>query len=48
VAGEEFEVITALLALITNIQDGPAAIGPYSLYDRSLAGRRLNNIDRMN
>ena len=46
-AGEKFEVVAALLALIANTQDGPAAIRPNSFYDRSLASRSLDNVDRM-
>jgi hypothetical protein len=47
VAGEKFEVVATLLALIANTQDGPAAIRTYSFYDRSFAGRSLDNVDRM-
>ena len=46
-AGEEFEVVAALLALIANTQDCPATIRPYSFYDRSLARRSLDNVNRM-
>jgi hypothetical protein len=45
--GEKFEVVAALLALIANTQDGPAAIRRNSFYDRSLAGRSLDNVYRM-
>jgi len=45
VASEEFEVVAALLALIANTQDGPAAIRTYSFYYRSLAGGSLDNVD---
>jgi hypothetical protein len=47
VAGEEFEVVAALLALIANTQNGPTASRTYSFYDCSLAGRSLDNVDRM-
>ena len=44
-AGEEFEVVAAFLALIANTQDGPATIRTYSFYDRSLASLSLDNVD---
>jgi hypothetical protein len=47
VVGEKLEVVAPFLALIADTQDSPAAICPYSLNDCSLAGRTLDNVDRM-